>query len=392
MMTTLYKKDTIENLKIFSDLKMEKEYSNKSKELNSMFNQYTYNKFYDNLKNSNNKLKSININSFYSISSEPNKYKRINFKEFDISKVKSSIEKMKKKENKLKEKREHPYTERCLYANPIYTLLKDKRKIEKMKLEKKEKSNKPNIPEIGRYNPVYEAINKHTHQVIFSHKNFEEYNNLMKQKENLRKRENEEEINLYFKKRNKTINEINMESDHNSINSMTDRNIEPLNKTKLNNNNNLFYNTAIIKKNKNRTIGRNINKNNHCLKFESYTERKPLINKIFYNTENNCEIPSYFSPKNAKGSVAFNKVSSNKNDKNYFEKIINQKKDIPSLGFYRPHYSLVNNKIMNIFFNGRKNEKNIHKMMKLKKILGSYHVRGEFQMFNFLNMDNIYKQ
>ena len=92
------------------------------------------------------------------------------------------------------------------------------------------------------------------------------------------------------------------------------------------------------------------------------------------------------------GSVAFNKVSSNKNDKNYFEKIINQKKDIPSLGFYRPHYSLVNNKIMNIFFNGRKNEKNIHKMMKLKKILGSYHVRGEFQMFNFLNMDNVYKQ
>ena len=61
MINTVYKNDTIENLKIFSDLKVPKEYSNKSKEYDSMFN-LTYSKFYDNLKNYNNKLKSININ------------------------------------------------------------------------------------------------------------------------------------------------------------------------------------------------------------------------------------------------------------------------------------------------------------------------------------------
>ena len=83
---------------------------------------------------------------------------------------------MKNKEKKLKEKRENPYTERCLYSNPIYTLLKDKiksKKKEKMKLMKKDYNIKSNTPEIGRYNPIYQAINKHTQQVIFSLKNFD---------------------------------------------------------------------------------------------------------------------------------------------------------------------------------------------------------------------------
>ena len=394
MTNQLYKNDIKENLKIFSDFKMEKEYSNKSKELNSLFNEFTYTKFYDNLKNYNNKLKSININSFFPISSEPNKNKRKLYKEFDISKIKSAIEKMKKKEKILKEKREHPYTERCLYSNPIYTLLKNK--IKKKNKEKEEKENnekdkayKPSTPEIGRYNPLYEAINKHTPQVIFSLKNFEEYNNNLNSKSKLILRRKNTPIK-YNKTYNKT--ELNAESEYNSI---TDRNEELQNKNKKASNSNIFYNTAITKKNKNNKESRNLNKNNHCLRFETYTERKPIINKIFYRTENDFinEVPSFYSGKNVKGSVAFNKVSSNKKYKNYFEKIINQKKDIPSLGFYRPRYSLVNNKIMNIFFNGRKHEKNNLKIMKLKKILGSYNVRGEFQMFNFLNDNhNIYKQ
>ena len=301
---------------------------------------------------------------------------------------------MKKKEKILKEKREHPYTERCLYSNPIYTLLKNK--IKKKNKEKEEKENnekdkayKPSTPEIGRYNPLYEAINKHTPQVIFSLKNFEEYNNNLNSKSKLILRRKNTPIK-YNKTYNKT--ELNAESEYNSI---TDRNEELQNKNKKTSNNNIFYNTAISKKNKNNKESRNLNKNNHCLRFETYTERKPIINKIFYRTENDFinEVPSFYSGKNVKGSVAFNKVSSNKKYKNYFEKIINQKKDIPSLGFYRPRYSLVNNKIMNIFFNGRKHEKNNLKIMKLKKILGSYNVRGEFQMFNFLNDNhNIYKQ
>lgn len=56
---------------------------------------------------------------------------------------------MKGKENLLKEKREHPYTEKCLYSNPIYTLIKDKIKMktkEKMKFLKKDKNNKSNTP------------------------------------------------------------------------------------------------------------------------------------------------------------------------------------------------------------------------------------------------------
>lgn len=389
MINKLYKNDTIENLKIFSDLKIQKEYSNKSKELNSKFNDFTYSRFYENLKNYNKKIKSININSFVSISSDPNKSKKKVYKEFDISKIKASIEKMKKKENILKEKRLHPFTERCLYSNPIYTLLKDKLKrvtTEKMKLLKKDRDNKPNTPEIGRYNPIYESINKHIQQVVFSLKNFNEYNNelLEKTKTKINEKIIENEKNKFvLRKKNRKISSCNLKKDNNFTIEKKDK---KKNKSKLNNN--IFYNTAVIKKNIKRIEGRNVDKNNHCLRFESYTSRRPLMNKIFYKTENNIEISSLFLQKNFKGSVRFNKVSSNKNSTDYFEKLINEKKDIPSLGFYRPNYSLVTNKTMNIFFNGKRNQKKNLKITKLKKILGRYNIRDEYQLFNLLNHKN----
>ena len=131
--------------------------------------------------------------------------------------------------------------------------------------------------------------------------------------------------------------------------------------------------------------GRNIDKNNHCLRFDTYCPRKPIINKIFYRTDNTFQIPSYCSPKTAKGNIEFDKISSNKFYKNYFEKIINQKKEIPAPGVYRPNYSFVTNKTTNFFFNGNKNDTNKAKYIKLKKILGSYSVRGEYKLFDFLN-------
>ena len=295
---------------------------------------------------------------------------------------------MKNKEKKLKEKREKPYTDRCLYSSPIYTLLKDKiksKKKEKMKLMKNDYNIKSNTPEIGRYNPLYEAINKHTQQVIFSLKNFEEYNKNLKEKKKLKKY-NSRNISINkMENNNKTSSSLYFEDNKNKTNYLSYRKDKSKEINKIDKN--IFYNTAIIKKNKNKNKneGRNLNKNNHCLRFETYTARKPLINKIFYKTENNFKSPNCFPPKNTKGIVEFNKVSSNKNSQNYFEKIINQKKDMPSLGFYRPKYSFVTNKTMNIFFNNRKNEKNNIKITKLKKILGSYNVRGEYQMFNLLN-------
>ena len=390
MLNKLYKKDTIENLKMFSDLQTQEEYSNRSKELNSLFKEFSFSRFYNNLKNYNEKLKSININSFYSISS--NNRRRKSNKEFDISKIKLAIEKMKKKENILKAKREKPYTERCLYSNPIYTLLKDKikkRKKEEMKNKKKDKNKILSNPEVGRYNPLYETINRHTYEALFSFKNYNEYNNYYKNKiiakldrKIFDKRNNKNKI------RSKTISALTFE-EKNTILTERDRDDESKEKNEKNKINNIFYNTAVTKKPKNLFEERNINSNNHCLKFETYTSRKPLINKIFYKTDYNSQMNSISSPKYIKGSVEFNKVSSNKYDKNYFEKLINQKKDIPSLGFYRPNYSLVTDKPKNIFFNGRQNGKNNVKFMKLKKILGSYYVRNEYELFNLLNNNNI---
>ena len=74
--------------------------------------------------------------------------------------------------------------------------------------------------------------------------------------------------------------------------------------------------------------------------------------------------------------------------RNFMEEIINNKKDIPSIGFYRPNYSSVTSKTIDIYFNGKKDQKENIKYNKLKKILGNYNVRGEYELFDFLNIKN----
>ena len=45
-----------------------------------------------------------------------------------------------------------------------------------------------------------------------------------------------------------------------------------------------------------------------------------------------------------------------------------EKKNIPSIGFYRPNYSYVDTKSRDIYFDGKKEAKNNRKYFKLKKI------------------------
>ena len=190
MIDRINKDDNRENIKLFSDLRTPIEYSGVSKELNMKYKDFTFSTFYNNLKNYSQKLKSSNINTIFSITNGPRKSKIINEKQFDFKKIKNAIEKMKEKENILKQKRDHPYTERSLHSNPIYTLVKDRIKSkerEEISFRSKFRSNKTYTPEIGRYNPSYKAINKHLHQVIFSLKNYEEFNNAINQKMSINK-------------------------------------------------------------------------------------------------------------------------------------------------------------------------------------------------------------
>ena len=123
-------------------------------------------------------------------------------------------------------------------------------------------------------------------------------------------------------------------------------------------------------------------KDNHCLKFENYTSRKPLLKEIPYNTENNVELPNYYSEKYIKGNVDFNKLSSNKYIKSYFEEISNKVKN-PPLGFYQPKYNSVMNKTRDIYFS--KKALPSSRRRKFKKIIYSYDVPYNYQIAPSLN-------
>ena len=398
MIDRINKDDNLENIKLFSDLRTPAEYSSVSKELNMKHKDFAFSTFYNNLKNYSQKLKSKNINSIFSITNSPRKSKILNENHFDFQKIKIAIEKMKEKENILKQKREHPYTERSLHSHPIYTLVKDKIKSkerEEKRLKSKFRSNKTYTPELGRYNPSYNSINKHSHQVIFSLKNFEEFNNAINQKMSLnkininnsslstnriRKSKIDKKINNYIKNKNKTQTLFVTKTIRNSK-------ILKYKHAKNNLDTNIFYNTSISKANKKTNEGRNSNKNNHCLRFDTYTSRKPLINPIFYKTEIQFKVPGCSTPRFI-GNVEFDKICSNKNLKNYIEKEVYKNKDIPCIGFYRPNYTSVSQKTKDVIFDKEKKSKKNLKITKLKKIITKYHVSKEYELFNILNKNN----
>ena len=393
MIKKLLKKDLKDNLKLFSDIKIQKEYSNLSKELSIQYHNYTYSSFYRNLKNIDQQLKKGNTFTLLRVSPYP-KEDPMKKKKFDYEKMKKAIQKMKDEEKIIQKKKEHPYTERNRdsLSFSIYGLLKSKKKmIEEIK-KKREKEKKILPPGLGRYNPKYKSIEKHTQRVIFSFKNFTKFNKAYNQKLMIKERKIKEEDNeLKAKIENikKRLKRFNFKYKKNKNNKGKNENEKTTSKTERIENNkdipNLFQNTAVSKKSRNKENDIYHNKGNHVFKFETYTSRKPLLNQTTYEGDNSFKMS--YSVQNLKGNVIFNK--NNKGlSRNYLEEIIKNKKDVPSIGFYRPNYSYVTAKTVDIYFNGKKDQKENIKYCKLKKILGNYNVRGEYELFKFLNSSN----
>ena len=396
----LLKKDTKENLKLFSDIQIPKQYSNLSKEISIQFHNYTYSSFYKNLKYSEEILKKGNTFSLISISPYPDK-ESTGRKKFDIEKMKNAIQKMKEEEKKIQKMKKQPYTERNRdsLSFTIYGLLKNKQKIIEDIRKKREKEKKIVSPGLGRYNPKYKSIEKHTRRVIFSFKNFKKFNTAYNQKLMIKQKKIKEEDNkmkLKIENMKKKLNQLNFKFKKNDKKSQVkkEKNNKIISNTEQAVNNsrdipNLFQNTQIYKKSRNEQKTE-LNKNNHCFKFETYTSRKPLLNQTSYDGENMYKMSS--SMRNIQDNLSKVNKSFNKRKKhlsrNYLEDIIKNKKFVPSIGFYRPNYSYVTNKTMDIYFNGKKDQKNNIKYFKLKKILGNYNVRGEYELFRFLNTDD----
>ena len=158
----IYKNDHKENLRIFGDLKALKEYSSYANDLNCAFGENSYNYFHRNLTEPKHFIGNKFINLFQK--KENSKTKTKLFEEhFNLKQFEESLANMKLKDKILNEKIKFPYLERM--KNSSNYLLK--KEMEKNKQNKSLKTFFPEVPDVGRYNPQYNSINRHSYRAFF---------------------------------------------------------------------------------------------------------------------------------------------------------------------------------------------------------------------------------
>lgn len=382
MQQKVYKKDHYENIKMFHDVKHPSEYSAYSIDLNRYFGDRSYPKFYQSLLDH----KILTTDYFRKLFEKENKIKglKVYDESFNINKFKKSLKKLEIKESLYNKKLKNPYYERISNSKNflITEYIKKKPKIIK--------PYTPEVPEVGRYSPSYDIINKHVYEVNFSKSGI---NDLNKNKQKLNNKEGKKFFNNILNK-NPNKKKVCLIERNNNIKFFTPTSTSPNKKfLSLNNidENSRRKNKLIIKNKDGLKIKDfytktnyvlNKIKNNHCLKFENYTSRKPYTKKIPYNTENNVELPNYYTQKYIKGNINFEKISSNKNIKSYFEEISKKIKN-PPIGFYQPKYNSVMNKTRDIYFTKRTLPTS--RQRKFKKIIYSYDVPYNYQIAPSLN-------
>ena len=381
MTQKVYKKDHYENIKMFHDVQQPSEFSSYSIDLNRYFGDRSYPKFYQSLV----EHKKLATDFFKNLFEKENKIKGLKVYEesFDINKFKKSLKKLELKEMLYNKKLKNPFFERL--SNNKNFLATEYNKKKKPKVVK---PYCPEVPEVGRYSPSYDIIRKHVYEVDFSKTGA---NNLSSSRQIINPNNSEVKkcLNDSFKKvpRDKLkLLDINNNKKYMSpmfTNRRKKYNI-PLNNsenqsklsTKIkdeSNLNSMFKKTSSIL---------DKFKNNHCLKFENYTSRQSIIRKIPYNTENDIELPNYYTQKYIKGNIDFEKISSNKNIKSYFDEVSKKVKN-PPLGFYQPKYNSIMSKTRDIYF--FKKAIPSSRQRQFKKIIYSYDVPYCYQIAPSLN-------
>lgn len=370
----VYRKDHKENVKLFRDLKSHKKYSVYATELNRVFGDKSYDIFYKDLLNNKKK----HINNFTKMFEKPVvKGGLKNYEEpFNIKLFNECLKNMKLKNEELEYKIKHPHT---LNSSPYRQY---KEEMLKLKREKHidDAINLPDIPDIGRYNPNYDSIRTHSYNPSFASTDFHNFNkykkNVKEHQLSLAKKEDNQPIiqNRYPNRNNRsTLYSEYLNTDPNNTSNINDKSQSNMKSTDFNISQ--YMSTSSF----------GDEKNNHCLKFDSYSTRKPMVTKTLYNSDIKEHITNYNPIRNVKGNVDFNKISSNSHILSYFDEIAKNNNN-PPLGMYRPNYDYIAKKPVNIYLN--KKDPPSPKIAKLKKIIYSYNISSEYKMVSTLNNYN----
>ena len=361
----IYRLDHRENLKLFKDIKAKEKFSIYASELNRVFGDRSYERFYKNLFTN----KRIHLNNFKKMFEKPiikGELRKIQ-EPFDIKKFNNCMKKMEKKNQEYEYKLKHPHN---LKYSP-YQKSKDLAELKK-KISSKQ-FHLPDIPDIGRYNPNYQSINTHSFLPTFSSLNYDDFKKYKKNVyahdtlsniNNIKKQNKKYKSNVNNFRRNQSLKNERFKTEFNYVGRNTEFNDSQSNISQ-------YLSTSSF----------GDEKNNHCLKFDSYSPRKPLINKMYttellYNDKNKNAIS-----RNMKGVIDFNRIS-NSNFGSYFDEI-SRNNNNPPLGMYKPKYNFIEKKTVNIYLD--KKEPISPKLAKLKKILCGFDISSEYKLAPGLN-------
>ena len=361
----IYRLDHRENLKLFKDIKAKEKFSIYASELNRVFGDRSYERFYKNLFTN----KRIHLNNFKIMFEKPiikGELRKIQ-EPFDIKEFNNCMKKMEKKNQEYEYKLKHPHN---LKYSP-YQKSKDLAELKK-KISSKQ-FHLPDIPDIGRYNPNYQSINTHSFLPTFSSLNYDDFKKYKKNVyahdtlsniNNVKKQNKKYKSNVNNFRRNQSLKNERFKTEFNYVGRNTEFNDSQSNISQ-------YLSTSSF----------GDEKNNHCLKFDSYSPRKPLINKMYttellYNDKNKNAIS-----RNMKGVIDFNRIS-NSNFGSYFDEI-SRNNNNPPLGMYQPKYNFIEKKTVNIYLD--KKEPISPKLAKLKKILCGFDISSEYKLAPGLN-------
>ena len=361
----IYRLDHRENLKLFKDIKAKEKFSIYASELNRVFGDRSYERFYKNLFTN----KRIHLNNFKKMFEKPiikGELRKIQ-EPFDIKEFNNCMKKMEKKNQEYEYKLKHPHN---LKYSP-YQKSKDLAELKK-KISSKQ-FHLPDIPDIGRYNPNYQSINTHSFLPTFSSLNYDDFKKYKKNVyahdtlsniNNIKKQNKKYKSNVNNFRRNQSLKNERFKTEFNYVGRNTEFNDSQSNISQ-------YLSTSSF----------GDEKNNHCLKFDSYSPRKPLINKMYttellYNDKNKNVIS-----RNMKGVIDFNRIS-NSNFGSYFDEI-SRNNNNPPLGMYQPKYNFIEKKTVDIYLD--KKEPISPKLAKLKKILCGFDISSEYKLAPGLN-------
>ena len=175
-MDSIIKNDRKQNLKIFQGMERQNSFSKYSGELDQIFGDNCFNKFYTRLL-SGRKTKhnyqyqyTDNPNSKYNYNSQSGNFELKNYKKF--------IHNL-KKESELEELKRKEYIKQ-------FKIIKDEdlEKIKERQLSAKKKRNVPEVPSIGWYHPNYSAIRKNEPRIFIGEGYFSRRKNEENNKDN----------------------------------------------------------------------------------------------------------------------------------------------------------------------------------------------------------------